>query len=87
MKTVLVDNIKCGGCANRIEQKLTDLRGVDNVEVKVEEGAVMYQVEDAIAEEKLLNTLAAMGYPKQGESTVIDNAKSYVSCMIGRVTK
>lgn len=87
MKTVLVDNIKCGGCAHRIEQKLTDLRGVSEVEVKVEEGAVSYQVEDAIAEEKLLNTLTSMGYPKQGESTVIDSAKSYVSCMIGRVTK
>jgi copper chaperone len=87
MKTVLVDNIKCGGCAHRIEQKLTDLRGVSEVKVNIEEGAVLYEVEDAIAEEKIMNTLAAMGYPKQGESTVVDSAKSYVSCMIGRVTK
>ena len=85
MKTKLyLDNIKCHGCANSIASKLNEL-GVSNSKVLVDEGAVEFDHSSESEIELVKSSLKKMGYPEQDQSNLMDSAKSYVSCMIGRV--
>ncbi len=86
-KTFLVDNIKCGGCAHTVSTQLLKLEGVEVVKVNPEEGAVTVTYSDSILDEKILKKLKSLGYPLKDTSNLTDNAKSYVSCMIGKITK
>ncbi len=85
MITKYVDNIKCNGCATRIKNKLASIEGVSNISIDVENDAITAEVESQEVEERLSTLLAGMGYPQKGTSTAIQTAKSYVSCMIGRM--
>ena len=85
--TLIVDNIKCGGCSNRIEQKVAELEGVSNVAIDIDSGSVSFDSSSKDLITKVESLLKSMGYPKAGEGGTLDSAKSYVSCMIGRVTK
>lgn len=82
---IIVDNIKCNGCATSVKNKLMKLHGVQDVVVDVEKGLVSI---DGLEEERrteAIDALASMGYTEPGKGNMIDSAKSYVSCMIGRV--
>jgi copper chaperone len=79
-----VHNIKCGGCANSIKSKLEKLEGIKDVEVSTETGAVQFYALDPEAKIKVSKVLADMGYPEDDPS-IAQTAKSYVSCMIGRM--
>lgn len=89
---VTVDNIKCGGCANSIMQKIVALEGVNTVSVDVESGIVECHLasdEDRIKQE-ILQKLTSMGYPEVGSLEGLNaagaKAKSFVSCAVGRMT-
>lgn len=92
--SVAVENIKCGGCANGIQQKLLTIDGVENVRVEVEAGLVSYTpVSSANAEEtmnQVKQKLASMGYPEVGSIEGLKaagaKAKSFVSCAVGKMT-
>jgi copper chaperone len=84
-----VDNLKCGGCARSILNGLSDLPNISNIEVDVEKHLIKFLGTEAsrgLAAEKLLS----MGYPEKGTITGLSagvaNAKSFVSCAIGRVS-
>jgi copper chaperone len=87
-----VENIKCGGCANGIRQKLTALDAVDEVNVDVESGQVdvVSAAESDALKSTIRTTLAGMGYPEKGSveglSSVKAKATSYVSCAIGKMS-
>lgn len=90
MKLVL-DNIKCGGCANTISKSLTELNLVD-VAVDHENNQVEFQ--DPKNDELVLvalNKLRKLGYPvvdsEDGLSALALKAKSFTSCAIGKMTK
>lgn len=41
METIInVDNLKCGGCASTIEEALLKIKGVDKMNVLVDEGKI-----------------------------------------------
>lgn len=84
--TLLVENIKCGGCAKSIENALQKLDGVNEVSVAVEsnEVSVSYASEESLksASEKL----ASLGYPAKGTGQLSHSVKSFVSCAIGRLS-
>jgi len=82
---ILVDNIKCGGCANNVRTSLEKIEGVENVHVQIEEGKVSLEHDTDETKADVLKKLASLGYPEQGTSTLVQKGKSYVSCMIGRV--
>ena len=86
MKTevLFIENIKCGGCAAQITSVLNkDYPNMD-VDVDYENGEVKVSG-DELAIDQVYATLKRMGYAKRGESTTLDSAKSYVSCMVGKV--
>ncbi len=87
---IIVENIKCGGCANTITTKLKELEGVNDVSVNIEEGKVSIDGNEA-ERDTYIAALAGMGYPEvdsvQGLGSVGAKAKSFVSCAIGRMNK
>jgi copper chaperone CopZ len=86
MKThIFVDNIKCDGCASTITKKVSAIENISNVEVDVESGKVSFNCADDACKLNVISTLKKWGYPQSGQGTKLDNAKSFVSCMIGRI--
>lgn len=85
--TIKIQNLKCGGCANTITDKLYQMENVSNVSVDIEEGAVTFEYD---SEQTLLNVKTALhkaGYPEEGDvNTLGTKAKSYVSCAIGKMS-
>ena len=84
-ETIIIDNLKCGGCANTVTKQLKSMDGVQNVTVDVETSTVVVEKEEAITRVLLLEKLAKWGYPEIGTSNLVQKAKSYVSCAIGRL--
>lgn len=89
-KTKLVlENMKCGGCANTITRALNEL-GL--LEVRVDVGSNSVEVAnpiDPVLLEKAIAKLHSLGYPlvksEEGVRALALKAKSFVSCAIGRL--
>ena len=88
-----VDNIKCGGCANSINQKLLKVDGVQEVSVDIEKGQISVITDDhsELFKQSVSARLQSMGYPEKGSVDGFDSVKakatSYVSCAIGKMTE
>lgn len=83
---IIVDNLKCGGCANTIKNNLQKIEGVNAVAVEVETSEVTLLHEFAVSKQALLDKLSSLGYPQQGTTTGMQKVKSYVSCVVGRIS-
>lgn len=81
-----IQNLKCGGCANTIITKLSNLIGIQKVVVDNNTNTVSFDYENEktlLASQRLL---AKLGYPVVGKKNAITTkAKSFVSCAIGRL--
>lgn len=94
MESILVENIKCGGCANGIKQALFKFEGIEQVSVDVEAGQVTFKVKDKNASPSIMelvkDKLHSMGYPEVGSVAGLKaagaKAKSFVSCAVGKMT-
>ena len=84
-----IENLKCGGCVRSILKGLAELPGVTNAEVDMEQQRVKFEAAEAIRPQ-VADKLRAMGYPERGTlhgvSAGVANAKSFVSCAIGRIS-
>jgi copper chaperone CopZ len=82
---LFVENIKCGGCMTSIKKGILELAGVTHVDISLEAEKITIEGNhlDRVA---ILKTLDHMGYPEKGNNTLFKEAKSYVSCAIGKVT-
>lgn len=84
-----VENIKCGGCARSILNGLSGLPEIASVEVDREKRLVKFVGAEA-SRGQVAEKLRSMGYPEKGTleglSAGVANAKSFVSCAIGRVS-
>ena len=86
MKTsVIVQNLKCGGCANTIVSKLSEIENISDIDVQVDKSTISYTFinkEDTfLVKEKLKN----IGYPSiEDENTIVSKTKSYISCATGK---
>lgn len=86
--SIVIENLKCHGCANTIRRELSREQGVEEVMIDHESQtvAVTFDGEDARRED-FIKILKKLGYPERGTGNRIDNVKSYVSCAIGRIGK
>ena len=92
--SILVENIKCGGCANGIKNKLVEGGLAASVDVDVEQGRVDCTLNDwhdsQTVEQDIKDKLLSMGYPEQGSVEGLKaagaKAKSYVSCAVGKMS-
>jgi len=84
-----VENIKCGGCANTINNKVSAFEGVTQVDVDIEAGKVSI-LGDINRRDDYASGLAKLGYPEagsvQGLKSASARAKSFVSCAVGRAS-
>tara|TARA_R110002051_G_scaffold169498_1_gene240049 strand:- start:18987 stop:19253 length:267 start_codon:yes stop_codon:yes gene_type:complete len=84
--SIIVQNLKCGGCANTITSKLSQLENVKDLLVDTETSSVSFQTDntkDVIIVKEKLKTL---GYPSiDDDNGVLTKAKSYVSCATGKI--
>ena len=83
-ETLIVNNIKCGGCETSVREGLTKIEGIDNVEVSAATGEVTFDFLDNASLEIARRKLHNMGYT-ESDPDLLDTAKSYVSCMIGKM--
>ena len=85
-KIFFIQNLKCGGCANTIKKEIEQIEGVSNVIVNTDDDSVkLNSVNDV--DLLIVERLNKLGYPViTEENTILKKAKSYVSCMIGRVS-
>ena len=81
--TIEVENIKCGGCMNSIENALLKIDNVTEVTIDLETANVSVTAETDRA--ILVGALSKMGYPEIGHNSLLQKGKSYVSCAIGKM--
>ena len=84
-----VENVKCGGCANTLKNKLKDTFGEVEVNLDVMPRKITLDMEDSQIE-NLKIQLRSLGYPlTTDELSTFENvgakAKSFVSCAIGKM--
>jgi copper chaperone CopZ len=87
MKTsIIVQNLKCGGCAKTITSKLSEINNITDITVDIENSTIAFSAtnsEDALEVKRKLKTL---GYPTIDDSNgVLSKAKSFVSCATGKM--
>ena len=89
MKTTIpVQNLKCGGCANTIRNRIGELEGVHEVEVDEMKAEVTLSYSEESVLLSIKKKLAALGYPEvDTQNDVLTKAKSFVSCAAGRLSK
>jgi copper chaperone CopZ len=84
-QTIFVENIKCAGCMTSIKHALLKIKGIAKVEINQDEEKISlmgnkYELSEVI------DSLNRMGYPQKGENNLFKQAKSYVSCAIGKMS-
>ncbi len=87
-KTLQIQNLKCGGCANTIITRLNELEDVNDITVDNDNHSVSftYTAENTISTASEL--LSKLGYPIEGDANPLTKkAKSFVSCAVGRMNK
>lgn len=82
---LVVENIKCGGCMTSIKKGILELAGVTQVDIALEEEKITIEGND-LDRAAISKKLDQMGYPEKGNNTLFKEAKSYVSCAIGKVS-
>jgi copper chaperone len=84
-----VENLKCGGCARSILKGLSEVPGITDIAVDNERQVVKFVGAEA-SRVQVADKLRSMGYPEtgtlEGLSAGLANAKSFVSCAIGRMS-
>ena len=83
MTTLNVVNLKCGGCEKSVASSLEKL-GLTEVSVDATNQTVSFEGDKA----KAVKKLATMGYPEASSpqaKSLLKKAKSYTSCMIGKL--
>lgn len=87
MKTsIIVQNLKCGGCAKTITGKLSEIDNITDIYIDVDESKVSFNYLHQSDLESVKNKLSALGYPSiDDNNSVLSKAKSFVSCATGKL--
>lgn len=88
-QTFEVLNVKCEGCANTLKKSLATEFGEVKVDLECDPRKITLTVEDD-GIERLKFILRSLGYPLATDQlgalqTLTTNAKSFVSCAIGKM--
>lgn len=84
---IVIQNLKCQGCAKSIAQTLGVFPEIKEVHVDLESSVVSITTDADDQREKYEETLTSAGYPPVGADNPLHRkAKSYVSCAIGRMS-
>ena len=89
MKTsIIVQNLKCNGCAHAITTKLLELDFISDLHIDVDHSKVSFNYTSDIDAIKVKDELKKMGYPSIDISnSLASKAMSFVSCATGKISK
>ncbi len=89
MKTsIIVQNLKCGGCAHTITTKLSEIDRISVINVNVDDSMVSFDYTNECDVVKVREKLKVLGYPSIDETnSLTSKAKSFVSCATGKFSK
>ena len=82
---IFVENIKCNGCVTSIKLAIMKFAGVKSVEINFDEEKITIGGK-GVKKEAILKKLTSLGYPEKGHNTIFNEAKSYVSCAVGKMS-
>lgn len=82
---ILVENIKCGGCMNTITKELLAIEGTSNIVIDNETQKINLDAAEDLRP-AIVAKLHKLGYPEVGHNNILEKAKSYVSCAVGRMS-
>ena len=86
--SIIVQNLKCGGCAHTISTKLAEIDSISDLNVNVEESKVSFNYSDEADITMVKEKLKKLGYPSIDDAnTLTSKAKSFVSCATGKLSK
>lgn len=86
--SIIVQNLRCGGCANTINKALSSLPNVQDVSVDVSNAMVSFQYHDFNDALKVKSLLEGLGYPSvTAKNTLKSKANSFISCATGKIGK
>jgi copper chaperone len=84
-----IDNLKCGGCEKSIVKGLSAMSAISDLVVDREHQVVRF-TGAASDRDAVVQKLRSMGYPEKGSLAGMEaglaNAKSFVSCAVGRMS-
>jgi copper chaperone CopZ len=87
VRELRIQNLKCGGCASTIKSELIKIEGVSEVEVDEHASLVKFVIASSSKLPLVKDKLNELGYPIEGANNGLGKkAKSYVSCMKGRMS-
>ncbi|MFO7702053.1 heavy-metal-associated domain-containing protein [Psychroflexus maritimus] len=87
-ESLIIQNLKCGGCASTVIKQLENLEGVSKVDVEVELSQVNFDLQANYLMEEVKIRLKKIGYPVEGEANSFGSkAKSYISCATGKMSE
>lgn len=79
-------NVKGGGCVNSITKSVSEIKGVSDVYVDLENATIEFEATNDSVIEQVKHKLESLGFPMNEEhNSIFKKAKSYVSCAIGRM--
>ena len=89
MKTsIVVQNLKCRGCAHTITTKLSEIDRISVTNVNVDDSMVSFDYTNECDVVKVREKLKILGYPSIDETnSLTSKAKSFVSCATGKFSK
>jgi copper chaperone CopZ len=83
---LLVQNLKCGGCAHTIKTALDKLDGISSVSVDTDQSTVTFDYQNSQQFDSVRDKLNKLGYPlAEEENDLLLKARSFVSCAKGRL--
>jgi len=84
--SIIVQNLKCGGCVNTIIGKLSEISNVSNILVDKDLSTVSFNTQNSDDALVVKEKLKSLGYPSiEDTNGVITKAKSFVSCAAGKL--
>ncbi len=89
MKTaIVIQNLKCGGCAKTITSKLSELEAISDLTVDVETSTVAFEHKNTADALVVKDKLKSLGYPSiDDKNSMGTKAMSFVSCATGKMSK
>ena len=84
---IIVQNLKCGGCAKTITAKLSEMQNVSDINVNTDTSTVSFYLKNADDKHLIKEKLKTLGYPSiDDDNGVLSKVSSFISCAKGKMT-
>ncbi len=86
--SIIVQNLKCGGCAKTITDKLSDIQNINDIDVDIDHATISFTASKPEIALEVKRRLKSLGYPTENDANgAFLKAKSFMSCATGKILK